>query len=344
MGYTLNPFTGQFDNKGSAGGSGSGTVTSVGLSAPSVFTVTNSPVVGSGVLTFAFNNQSGNVILASPADGSSGQPAFRNIVAADIPSIPLSGTTGTLPINRGGTGQITAPLAFNALSPVTTTGDLIYSSSGTTNSRLPIGSTNQVLTVVGGVPAWATASAGSGTVTSVSVVSANGFAGTVATSTSTPAITISTSITGLLKGNGAAISAAVSGTDYVIPSGSITGTSSNVTGIVLTANGGTGLSNPGTSGNVLTSNGTIWVSSAPAAMTQNYNFQRVTLNSGQVTAKAVTLTFAPTVPSNTRLTVIGGPEQNFSTDYTVSGSTLSWSGLALDGVLAVNDILNITFN
>jgi hypothetical protein len=55
-------------------------------------------------------------------------------------------------------------------------------------------------------------------VTSVSVVSANGFAGTVATSTTTPAITLTTSITGLLKGNGTAISAATAGTDYASPS------------------------------------------------------------------------------------------------------------------------------
>ena len=46
---------------------------------------------------------------------------------------------------------------------------------------------------------------------SVSVASANGFAGSVAqaTATSTPAITISTTVTGVLKGNGTAISAAV---------------------------------------------------------------------------------------------------------------------------------------
>lgn len=48
----------------------------------------------------------------------------------------------------------------------------------------------------------------SGTVTSVSVVTANGFAGTVATATTTPAITISTTATGILQGNGTAISAA----------------------------------------------------------------------------------------------------------------------------------------
>lgn len=51
-------------------------------------------------------------------------------------------------------------------------------------------------------------SAGAGTVSSVSVVTANGFAGTVATATSTPAITLTTSVTGILSGNGTAISAA----------------------------------------------------------------------------------------------------------------------------------------
>lgn len=58
---------------------------------------------------------------------------------------------------------------------------------------------------------------GGGTVTTVSVASSNGFAGTVANPTSTPAITLSTSITGVLKGNGTAISAASAGTDYQAP-------------------------------------------------------------------------------------------------------------------------------
>lgn len=56
-----------------------------------------------------------------------------------------------------------------------------------------------------------------GTVTDVSVVTANGLAGTVATSTTTPAITISTTITGILEGNGTAISAAsTTGTGNVV--------------------------------------------------------------------------------------------------------------------------------
>jgi hypothetical protein len=58
-----------------------------------------------------------------------------------------------------------------------------------------------------------------GTVTTVSVVSANGLNGTVANPTSTPAITLGTTVAGMVKGNGAALSAAVAGTDYVAPSG-----------------------------------------------------------------------------------------------------------------------------
>lgn len=50
--------------------------------------------------------------------------------------------------------------------------------------------------------------ASGGTVTSVSVVTANGFAGSVADATTTPAITLSTTVTGILQGNGTAISAA----------------------------------------------------------------------------------------------------------------------------------------
>lgn len=73
-----------------------------------------------------------------------------------------------------------------------------------------------------------------GTVNSVSVVTANGFAGTVATPTTTPAITLSTTITGIIKGNGTAISAAVAGTDYAVPT---SGSS------ILYGNGAGGFSN-----------------------------------------------------------------------------------------------------
>ena len=115
-----------------------------------------------------------------------------------------------------------------------------------------------------------TASAiGLGTVSSVSVVSANGLAGTVATATTTPAITLSTTITGLLKGNGTAISAATSGTDYApatsgtsILYGNGSGGFSNVTigtGVAFTA--GT-LSATGSGGTVTSVTGTAPVVSS----------------------------------------------------------------------------------
>jgi hypothetical protein len=60
--------------------------------------------------------------------------------------------------------------------------------------------------------------AGPGSVTSVAVATANGFAGTVATPSTTPTITLTTNLSGLLKGNGTALQVAAAGTDYVSPS------------------------------------------------------------------------------------------------------------------------------
>ena len=85
------------------------------------------------------------------------------------------------------------------------------------------GNSTKVLSTDGSNPSWITPNAG--TVTAVSVVSANGFAGT-SSGGATPALTLSTSITGVLKGNGTAISAATSGTDYSL------GTSALTTGIL----------------------------------------------------------------------------------------------------------------
>lgn len=73
-----------------------------------------------------------------------------------------------------------------------------------------------------------TGGGGSGTVTSVSVVSANGFTGTVATPTTTPAITLGTSVTGILYGNGTSIAAAIP-SNFPTLNQNTTGTSSNIT-------------------------------------------------------------------------------------------------------------------
>ena len=86
--------------------------------------------------------------------------------------------------------------------------------------------------------------AGVGSVTSASVVSANGFAGTVATATSTPAITLTTSISGVLKGNGTAISAAVAGTDYLAPPSGTALLKANSSGALANAVAGTDYVSP----------------------------------------------------------------------------------------------------
>lgn len=112
-------------------------------------------------------------------------------------------------------------LQGNASGTGTTTLQSANTSSNTTFT-LPgtDGTTGQAL-VTDGSGSLSFSSVGSGTVTTVSVVSANGLAGSVANATTTPAITLSTSITGVLKGNGTAISAATAGTDYVAPGGAL---------------------------------------------------------------------------------------------------------------------------
>jgi hypothetical protein len=63
--------------------------------------------------------------------------------------------TGALPIANGGTGQSTKGPAFNALSPVTTQGDLIIGDAGSNQSiRLGIGAANTVLTSNGTTASW----------------------------------------------------------------------------------------------------------------------------------------------------------------------------------------------
>ena len=115
---------------------------------------------------------------------------------------------GTLAVANGGTGQTS--YTDGQLLIGNTTGNTL------TKATLIAGSGVSITNGAGSITISATGSGG--TVTSVSVVSANGFSGTVATSTTTPAITLSTSVTGLVKGNGTALSAAVAATDYVAPS------------------------------------------------------------------------------------------------------------------------------
>ena len=83
-----------------------------------------------------------------------------------ITNVSLStGVTGTLPIANGGTGQTTQTAAFDALSPLTTKGDLLVN-NGTNDIRLSVGTNTHVLTADSAEPSgmkWAAVSGGGST-------------------------------------------------------------------------------------------------------------------------------------------------------------------------------------
>ena len=70
-------------------GTGNGTVTSVGLTLPSIFSVSSSPVTGAGTITATLASQTASRVWASPA-GSDGAPTFRELVQGDIPALSAS--------------------------------------------------------------------------------------------------------------------------------------------------------------------------------------------------------------------------------------------------------------
>lgn len=80
------------------GGGGTGTVTSVALSDSSstpIYTITGSPVTGSGTLTFTLSTETANKVFAGPSSGSAAQPTFRTLVLADIPAPAYEAQTAT---------------------------------------------------------------------------------------------------------------------------------------------------------------------------------------------------------------------------------------------------------
>ncbi len=131
----------------SGSGGGAGTVTSVALSMPADFTITGSPVTTSGTLTAVYASQSANLVFASP-NGASGTPAFRSLVAADVPQL----TATQMPAFSG---DATSTAGTSALT---------LAASGVTAGTYGSGSLVPVLTVdaKGRVTALTTAAASSG--------------------------------------------------------------------------------------------------------------------------------------------------------------------------------------
>ena len=159
----------------------------------------------SGAITV--NNNSNTLIVSVPSGGFVAVNLLSNASAAgswdrhdqapanvswstntfDYPGSITSATWNgvAVAINRGGTGASTKATAFNALSPMSAAGDVIYGGTSGAGTALAIGTAGQVLTVNSGAtaPQWSTPT--TGTVTSVSgtgTVNGLSLSGTVTSS------------------------------------------------------------------------------------------------------------------------------------------------------------------
>jgi hypothetical protein len=122
-------------------GAGSGTVTSVAMTVPSgVFTILGSPITSSGTLQVGLVNQLANTVWAGPTSGAESVPTFRLLVSDDIPNLSASKiTSGTLGVDRGGTGATTltgvlignGTSAFTGIASTTANQMLRVNSAGT---------------------------------------------------------------------------------------------------------------------------------------------------------------------------------------------------------------------
>lgn len=201
--------------------------------------IPNFTVNGKGLITAAGSN-----VVIAPAGTLTGTTLASNVVTSSLTTVGIIGTgtwQGSVIAGQyGGTGIANTGKTITLGGNLTTSGAFTTTLTSTANTSvtLPITGTlatlagsetltnksiNGVTLVSGGTSTLylsqdgtytTPGGGGSGTVTTVSVATANGFAGTVANATTTPAITLTTSITGILKGNATAISAATAGTDY----------------------------------------------------------------------------------------------------------------------------------
>ena len=304
-----------FNNKGS------GSVTSVALSLPSIFSVSGSPVTTSGTLTGTLTTQTANTVFAGPSTGSAATPTFRALVSADIPSLNyVTSVSGTSPISvtSGYTPTVSITQAGVSSSGYLSSTDwntFNNKGSGTvtsiTSSTLSIGGTSAIPTVnlTSGIVTAGTT--GSSTLIPVITVDTYGRVTNVTTA-SNPQGTV-TSVSGTGSVNGITLTGTVTSSGSLTLGGTLSGignsqlTNSTISGVALGSNlfsltAGTGVS---------FSSGTTYNGSA--AITIN-----ATGTGGTVTSVAAT------VPSF--LSISGSP-------ITTSGTlAISYSGTALPAV------------
>ena len=89
----------------------------------------------------------------------------------------------------------------------------------------------------------------------------------------------------------------------------------------------------------------VWYSHSgtPVSVPGVENIEYHTVSAGEETAKEFTLTSAPGDVAKVLVDIIGGVSQEYSVDFSITGSTFSWSGLGLDGILVENDIVRLKY-
>jgi hypothetical protein len=104
---------------------------------------------GSGSLVFATSPTLSSPTFTTPILGT---PTSGSLI--NCTGYPASAISGTISISGGGTGQTTAAAAFNALSPITTAGDLIIGNGANSATRLAIGANGYILQSNGTTASW----------------------------------------------------------------------------------------------------------------------------------------------------------------------------------------------
>jgi hypothetical protein len=130
-------------------GVGSGSVQSVALVLPGIFTVSGSPVTTTGTLTGSLNTQSANLVWAGPGTGAASAPTFRSLVGADLPN-PSASTLGGIQSTIGASHQWISSISTSGVPALTQ--PAFTDISGTiAASQLP----NPTATTLGGIESFA---------------------------------------------------------------------------------------------------------------------------------------------------------------------------------------------
>lgn len=128
--------------------SGTQTLTNKTLTTPIISTISNTGTLSLPTSTDTLVGRSTTDTLTNKSiNGSNNTVTNISLTTA---------VTGTLPLGNGGTGQTTKSAAFDALSPMSASGDIIYGGASGTGTRLAKGTDGQVLTLSSGVPTWGT--------------------------------------------------------------------------------------------------------------------------------------------------------------------------------------------